>query len=78
MLQFADPELITFETNTGKHRLLIYRAGSNRVLTNTSMDLIDSVMRDTLRGEQIDPTALNAVADSIEAWICAWSGAYSR
>ena len=67
MMQFADPELITFETNTGKHRTLIYRAGSNRVLTNTSMDLIDSVMRDTLRGEQIDPTALNAVADSIEA-----------
>ena len=67
MLQFADPELITFETNTGKHRTLIYRAGSNRVLTNTSMDLIDSVMRDTLRGEQIDPTALNVVADAIEA-----------
>jgi len=67
MLQFADPELITFETNTGKHRLLIYRAGSNRVLTNTSMDLIDSAMRDVLRGEQIDPTALNVVADSIEA-----------
>ena len=67
MMQFADPELITFETNTGKHRTLIYRAGSNRVLTNTSMDLIDSAMRDTLRGEQIDPTALNAVADSIEA-----------
>ena len=67
MMQFADPELITFETNTGKHRTLIYRAGSNRVLTNTSMDLIDSVMRDTLRGEEIDPTALNAVADSIEA-----------
>jgi len=67
MLQFADPELITFETNTGKHRMLIYRAGSNRVLTNTSMDLIDSAMRDTLRGEPIDPSALNAVADSIEA-----------
>ena len=67
MMQFADPELITFETNTGKHRTLIYRMGSNRVLTNTSMDLIDSAMRDTLRGEQIDPTALNAVADSIEA-----------
>ncbi len=67
MMQFADPELITFETNTGKHRTLIYRAGSNRVLTNTSMDLIDSVMRDALRGEEIDPTALNAVADSIEA-----------
>ena len=67
MMQWADPELITFETNTGKHRLLIYRAGSNRVLTNTSMDLIDSMMRDALRGEEIDPSALNAVADSIEA-----------
>jgi hypothetical protein len=67
LMQFADPELITFETNTGKHRTLIYRAGSNRVLTNTSMDLIDSVMRDTLRGEQIDPSALNVVADAIEA-----------
>ena len=67
MMQFADPELITFETNTGKHRMLIYRAGSNRVLTNTSMELIDSAMRDILRGEPMDPTALNAVADSIEA-----------
>jgi hypothetical protein len=67
MLQFADPELITFETNTGKHHTFIYRAGSNRVLTNTSMDLIDSAMRDALRGEQIDPTALNVVADAIEA-----------
>ncbi len=67
MMQWADPELITFETNTGKHRLLIYRAASNRVLTNTSMDLIDSMMRDALRGEEIDPSALNAVADSIEA-----------
>jgi hypothetical protein len=66
MLQFADPELITFETNAGKHRTLIYRAGSNRVLTNTSMELIDSAMRDILRGEPMDPTALNAVADSIE------------
>lgn len=67
LIQYADPELITFETNTGKHRTLIYRAGSNRVLTNTSMDLIDSVMRDVLRGESIDPTALNVVADAIEA-----------
>ena len=67
MLQFADPELITFETNTGKHRLLIYRAGSNRQLTNASMDIIDSIMRDALRGEQIDPSPLNAVADAIEA-----------
>ena len=67
MMQFADPELITFETNTGKHRLLIYRAGSNRQLTNASMDIIDSVMRDALRGEPIDPTPLNAVADAIEA-----------
>ena len=66
MLQFADPELITFETNTGKHRLLIYRAGSNRQLTNASMDIIDSIMRDALRGEQIDPSPLNAVADAIE------------
>jgi hypothetical protein len=66
MLQFADPELITFETNTGKHRLLIYRAGSNRQLTNASMDIIDSIMRDALRGEQIDPSSLNAVADAIE------------
>ena len=66
MLQFGDPELITFETNTGKHRLLIYRAGSNRQLTNASMDIIDSIMRDALRGEQIDPSPLNAVADAIE------------
>ena len=66
LMQYADPELIVFETNTGKHRLLIYRAGTNRELTNTSMDLIDSVMRGVLRGEEIDSTQLTEKAEQIE------------
>ena len=66
LMQYADPELIVFETNTGKHRLLIYRMGTNRELTNTSMDLIDSVMRGVLRGEEIDATQLNEKASEIE------------
>ncbi|MDP6888562.1 MAG: hypothetical protein QF454_00865 [Candidatus Thalassarchaeaceae archaeon] len=67
LFQYADPELLTFETNTGKYRLLIYRAGSNRPLTNASMDHIDATMRTTLRGEEIDPAALNSIAESIES-----------
>jgi hypothetical protein len=66
LMQYADPELIVFETNTGKHRLLIYRAGTNRELTNTSMDLIDTVMRGVLRGEEIDTTQINEKAEEIE------------
>ncbi len=67
LFQYADPELLTFETNTGKYRLLIYRAGSNGPLTNASMDHIDAAMRTTLRGEEIDPSALNSIAESIES-----------
>ena len=67
LFQYADPELLTFETNTGKYRLLIYRSGSNRPLTNASMDLIDAAMRSTLRGEEIDSTELNSIAESIES-----------
>ena len=67
LFQYADPELLTFETNTGKYRLLIYRLGSNRPLTNASMDLIDAAMRSTLRGEEIDSTELNSIAESIES-----------
>ena len=67
LFQYADPELLTFETNTGKYRLLIYRSGSNRPLTNASMDLIDAAMRSTLRGEEIDSTELNSVAELIES-----------
>ena len=66
LVQFADPELITFETNTGKHRLLIYRTGSNRTLTNVSMNHIDSAMREMLSGNEIDTTNIDEVAQQIE------------
>ncbi len=35
--QFADPEFLTLETSASRHRILLYRLGSNRELTNSSM-----------------------------------------
>ncbi len=66
LLQFADPELIVFETNSGKHRLFIFRAGSNRLLTDISMEHIDSVMREMLSGEKITTTKIDDAAQQIE------------
>ncbi len=69
VFQIADPELITFETNSGKHRLLIYRAGSNRIQTNASMDLIDPAMQEVLRGNELDSTAIDNVVNQIQEGI---------
>ena len=57
LAQLFDPELLSFETNSRRHRLLLYRQDSNRELTNFSMGEIDSKMQQLLSGEQLDGRA---------------------
>ena len=67
LAQFTDPEVLIFETNAGQHRILLYRIGSNRELTNASMDLIDGAMEGLLLGNPLDCDALNERANQIES-----------
>ena len=66
LAQLFDPELLSFETNSRRHRLLLYRQDSNRELTNFSMDEIDSKMQQLLSGEQLDGSSVEAKAAEIE------------
>jgi hypothetical protein len=66
LAQLFDPELLSFETNAGRHRLLLYRQDSNRELTNFSMDEIDSKMQQLLSGEQLDGESVEMKAAEIE------------
>ena len=66
LAQLFDPELLSFETNAGRHRLLLYRQDSNRELTNFSMDEIDSNMQQLLSGEQLDGSSVETKAAEIE------------
>jgi len=66
LAQFFDPELLYFETNAGRHRLLLYRYGSNRELMNYSMDQIDSIMQEMLSGGELDGTSVETKAAEIE------------
>lgn len=66
LAQFFDPELLSFETNSRRHRLLLYRQDSNRELTNFSMGEIDSKMQQLLSGGQLDGSSVEAKAAEIE------------
>jgi hypothetical protein len=66
LAQYTDPELLFFETNAGKHRVLLYRIGSNRELTNFSMDEIDIAMGKILTGDSLDGDSIEAKAIEIE------------
>ncbi len=66
LAQLFDPELLTFETNSGRHRLLLYRQDSNRELTNFSMNQIDSKMQQLLSGGKLDGSSIEAKAAEIE------------
>ncbi|MBJ99513.1 MAG: hypothetical protein CMB48_00670, partial [Euryarchaeota archaeon] len=59
IMQIADPEYIVFETSSGSHRFLVYRMGSNRTLTNVSMELIDDTMQEYLKTGELDNSAFN-------------------
>ena len=66
LAQLFDPELLSFEANAGRHRLLLYRQDSNRELTNFSMNQIDSKMQQLLSGGQLDGSIIEAKAVEIE------------
>ena len=66
LAQLFDPELLSFETNSRRHRLLLYRQDSNRELTNFSMGEIDSKMQQLLSGEQLDGESVEMKAAEIE------------
>ena len=59
VMQIADPEYIVFETSSGAHRFLVYRIGSNRPLTNISMDLIDDIMQNYLKTGKLDTSTFD-------------------
>ena len=66
LAQLFDPELLSFETNSRRHRLLLYRQDSNRELTNFSMDEIDFNMQQLLSGGQLDGSRVEVKAAEIE------------
>ena len=66
LAQLFDPELLSFEANAGRHRLLLYRQDSNRELTNFSMAQIDSKMQQLLSGGQLDGESIELKAAEIE------------
>jgi hypothetical protein len=66
LAQLFDPELLSFETNSRRHRLLLYRQDSNRELTNFSMNQIDSKMQQLLSGGQLDGSSIKVKAAEIE------------
>ena len=66
LAQLFDPELLSFEANAGRHRLLLYRQDSNRELTNFSMNQIDFKMQQLLSGGQLDGSIIEAKAVEIE------------
>ena len=65
LFQLMDPERFVISTNSGNHPFYINRWRSNRELTNLAMDLVDDVMIDVLRGEELETEALDARADLI-------------
>ncbi len=65
LFQLMDPERFVISTNSGNHSFYINRWRSNRELTNLAMDLIDDVMINVLRGEELETETLDARADLI-------------
>ena len=65
LFQLMDPERFVISTNSGNHPFYINRWRSNRELTNLAMDLVDDVMIEVLRGEELETEDLDARADLI-------------
>jgi len=66
VLQWADPEVIIFETASGRHRKLIWRLGSNLELTAASMDHLDTAMQGLLRDGELDASKVDALTSDID------------
>ncbi|MCS5538163.1 MAG: hypothetical protein NZ770_08650 [Candidatus Poseidoniaceae archaeon] len=62
--QFADPEMITLETTTGRRRLMLNRMGSDRELMRCSMDHFSATIQNLLVSGELDTTDYE---NSIEA-----------
>jgi len=71
ILQWADPEVLTFETHAGHHRKIIWRQGSNRELCAVSMDHLDAAMQGLLRDGSLDASAVDDAAPGIDAVLSA-------
>ena len=65
-LQLADPEVITFQSPGKLHRLVIWRWGSNRLLTTASMDRLDHSVQGILHGHELDTSELDQLAEEID------------
>lgn len=66
LLQWADPEIIIFETASGRHRKLIWRLNSNLELTAVSMDHLDGAMQGLLRDGNLDSRTVDERAPEID------------
>ena len=64
-LQLADPEVITFQSPGKLHHLIIWRWGSNRLLTAASMDRLDHSVQGILHGHELDTRELDQLAEEI-------------
>ena len=65
-LQLADPEVITFQSPGKLHRLIIWRWGSNRLLTAASMDRLDNSVQGILHGNELDTSELDQLAQEFD------------
>ena len=65
-LQLADPEVITFQSPGKLHRLVIWRWGSNRLLTAASMDRLDNSVQGILHGNELDTSELDQLAQKFD------------
>ena len=65
-LQLADPEVITFQSPGKLHRLVIWRWGSNRLLTAASMDRLDNSVQGILHGNELDTSELDQLAEEFD------------
>ncbi len=71
LLQWADPEVFTFETSSGRYRQIIWRLGSNLELTGASMNCLDGIMKQLLQGDEIDTSDLDQTAGEIDVKLSA-------
>ena len=71
LLQWADPEVFTFETSSGRYRQIIWRLGSNLELTGASMNCLDGIMKQLLQGDEIDTSELDQMAGEIDVKLSA-------
>ncbi len=63
--QFADPEMITLETTTGRRRLMLNRMGSDRELMGCSMNHFSSTMKELLTSGELNTSNFEASIETL-------------